>query len=102
MKARKAASRPNIEPLTILVTMMGRLKVNVQGNQVNIYRNKLNSCGINMFDESTVVVLDDIYNKPVSRETASTRAIIAGLKCVIQGFYNQINNFFKLFQTEIF
>ena len=73
------------EPLTMLVTIMGRLKVNVQGNQVQIFKDKLNRCRTMPFDESAVVVLEDIYEQPVSRERSARNAISAGLRCALQG-----------------
>lgn len=77
----------NLKPLTLLVTMMGRLKVNVQGKQVYIFKNKLDRCKHMEFDESAFVVLDDIYKQPVSREPSPRKAIAAGLRCALQGTY---------------
>jgi len=81
---------PNLEPLSLLVTMMGRLKVNVQGRQVFIFKNKLDKCKKMPFDESAVVVLDDGYKQPVSREQSARKAIAAGLRCALQGMLRSL------------
>ena len=72
-------------PLTLLLTMMGRLKVNIQGNQPEIYRKNLNRCSEQKFAQSVIVVLDDIFDQPHSTRRTAQNAIAAGLKCALQG-----------------
>ena len=82
------------EPLTLLLTMMGRLKVNVQGKQPEIYRKNLNRCNEQKFDQSAIVVLDDIFDQPYSTRKTAQNAIAAGLKCALQGWPQSLGAIF--------